>query len=48
MADAVETHVLALKEEAERRTMFMSALTHEMKTPVTGISGNAQTLLGTR
>lgn len=48
MADAVETHVLALKEEAERRTLFMSALTHEMKTPVTGISGNAQTLLGTK
>ncbi|MCE5188396.1 MAG: HAMP domain-containing histidine kinase [Eubacteriales bacterium] len=48
MADAVETHVRALKEEAERRTMFMSALTHEMKTPITGISGNAQTLLGTK
>ena len=48
MADAVETHVRALKDEAERRTMFMSALTHEMKTPVTGISGHAQTLLGTR
>ena len=48
MADAVETHVLALKEEAERRMLFMSALTHEMKTPVTGISGNAQTLLGTK
>ena len=48
MADAVENHVLALKEEAERRTLFMSALTHEMKTPVTGISGNAQTLLATR
>ena len=48
MADAVETHVRALKEEAERRTLFMSALTHELKTPVTGISGNAQTLLGTK
>ncbi|MEA4870901.1 MAG: HAMP domain-containing sensor histidine kinase [Christensenella sp.] len=48
MADAVETHVCALKEEAERRTMFMSALTHELKTPITGISGHAQTLLGTR
>ncbi len=48
MADAVETHVRALKEEAERRTLFMSALTHELKTPVTGISGNAQTLLATR
>ena len=48
MADAVETHVHALKEEAHRRTLFMSALTHEMKTPITGISGNAQTLLGTK
>lgn len=48
MADAVETHIRALKEEAERRTMFMSALTHEMKTPITGISGHAQTLLGTK
>lgn len=48
MADAVETHVQALKEEAERRTLFMSALTHELKTPITGISGNAQTLLGTK
>ena len=48
MADAVETHVEALKEEAQRRTMFMSALTHEMKTPITGISGNAQTLLATK
>ena len=48
MADAVETHVHALKEEAQRRTLFMSALTHEMKTPITGISGNAQTLLGTK
>ena len=26
----------------------MSALTHEMKTPITGISGHAQTLLGTK
>ena len=48
MADAVETHVRALKDEAERRTLFMSALTHEMKTPMTGISGHAQTLLGTK
>ena len=47
MADAVETHVQELKEEADRRTMLMSALTHELKTPMTGISGNAQTLLGT-
>lgn len=48
MADAVEAHILALKEEAQRRTLFMSALTHEMKTPIAGISGCAQTLLGTK
>lgn len=47
MADAVEAHVRELKGEADRRTMLMSALTHELKTPMTGISGNAQTLLGT-
>ncbi len=48
MAAAVERHVRELKEEAERRTMFMSALTHELKTPMTSISGNAQTLLRTK
>lgn len=48
MTDAVESHIFALKEEAQRRTLFMSALTHEMKTPVAGISGCAQTLLGTK
>ncbi len=47
MADAVETRVQELHDEAERRTILMSALTHELKTPMTGISGNAQTLLGT-
>lgn len=48
MASAVEKHVRELKDEAERRTMFMSALTHELKTPMTSISGNAQTLLRTK
>ena len=48
MAAAVERHVRELKDEAERRTMFMSALTHELKTPMTSISGNAQTLLHTK
>jgi two-component system phosphate regulon sensor histidine kinase PhoR len=47
MAEAVETHVNKLRDEADRRTMFMSALTHELKTPMTSISGNAQTLLRT-
>ena len=48
MADAVEAHICALQEEAQRRTLFMSALTHELKTPIAGISGCAQTLLGTK
>lgn len=48
MAAAVQSHVDTLREEAERRTMLMSALTHELKTPMTAISGNAQTLLRTK
>lgn len=48
MAAAVKSHVHELREEADRRTMFMSALTHELKTPLTSISGNAQTLLRTK
>ena len=48
MAEAVESRVKELRDEADRRTMFMSALTHELKTPMTSISGNAQTLLRTK
>ena len=48
MAEAVESRVRELREEAGRRAMFMSALTHELKTPMTSISGNAQTLLRTK
>lgn len=48
MADAVQNHIENLNIEAERRTMLMSALTHELKTPLTSISGNAQTLLRTK
>ena len=48
MAQAIEKHVGELREEAEKRTLFMSALTHELKTPMTAISGYAQTLLHTK
>ncbi len=48
MVAAVERHVDELRDEVDRRTLFMSALTHELKTPMTSISGNAQTLLRTR
>jgi signal transduction histidine kinase len=48
MAAAVERHVDELRDEAYRSTLFMSALTHELKTPMTSISGNAQTLLRTK
>ena len=47
MADAVENRIGELQEEADRRTLLLSALAHELKTPVTGISGTAQTLLAT-
>jgi len=48
MAAAVERHVDELRNEADRRTLFMSTLTHELKTPMTSISGNTQTLLRTK
>lgn len=48
MAEAIEEHILELEDQIERRTLFMNALTHEIKTPITSISGNAQTLLLTK
>jgi signal transduction histidine kinase len=48
MASTIEHHVGELQDEAARRMMFIAALTHELKTPLTSLSGNAQTLLHTR
>ncbi|WP_062106732.1 sensor histidine kinase [Bacillus niameyensis] len=48
MVSAIEKNMKDLREEVDRRTLFMSALTHELKTPMTSISGNAQTLLYTK
>lgn len=48
MAQAVETSVRNLEESEKKKTMFMGSLTHELKTPMTAISGYAQTLLTAR
>ncbi len=48
MAEAVETSTRSLEESERRKTLFMGNLTHELKTPMTAISGYAQTLLSTK
>ncbi|MFQ9515630.1 MAG: sensor histidine kinase [Eubacterium sp.] len=45
MAQAVEMRTNSLEESEQRKTIFMGNLTHELKTPMTAISGYAQTLL---
>lgn len=47
MADSVETHVKELTEAAERQRLFTGAVTHEFKTPLTGILLNTDSLLNT-
>ncbi len=44
MAESVEARECKLAEENERRKLFMGNLTHELKTPLTAISGYAQTM----
>ena len=44
MAEAVERHTKELEESEEHKTLFMGNLTHELKTPLTAISGYAQTM----
>lgn len=48
MAEAVEIRTHNLEESEQKKTLFMGNLTHELKTPMTAISGYAQTLLSTR
>lgn len=48
MAGAVQTHVEALKDVAERQQLFIGSLTHELKTPLTSVIGHAETLLYTK
>lgn len=45
MAEAVQSRIQKLKEIEQKRTLFMGNLTHELKTPMTAISGYAKTLL---
>lgn len=45
MAEAVQLQIERLTEAERRRTLFMGNLTHELKTPMTAISGYAKTLL---
>lgn len=44
MANAIEGHICALNETAERQRMFISGLSHELKTPVTSVMISANTL----
>ena len=44
MSQAVEQTVDQLKEEAEKRKLFVADFTHELKTPMTAILGYAQML----
>lgn len=47
MAQAVEYHIGELTESAQRQQMFIGALTHEFKTPLTSVIGHSETLLTT-
>jgi len=44
MSDAIEQKIKEIREELEKRNMFVADFTHEMKTPMTAIIGYAQML----
>lgn len=45
MAEAVELHINEVETQSEQRKMLISALSHEMRTPVTSITGYSYLLL---
>ena len=45
MADAIELHISEVEATSEERRMLLSALSHEMKTPVTAITGYSHALM---
>ena len=47
MAGAVQTHFEEQKEIMQRQQLFIGAVTHEFKTPLTSVIGHAETLLYT-
>jgi signal transduction histidine kinase len=47
MAQAVEYHIEELTESTQKQQMFIGALTHEFKTPLTSVIGHSETLLTT-
>lgn len=44
MAQAVESHITATEEKVEEQKLLISAISHEMRTPVTAITGYAYAL----
>lgn len=48
MAQAVQSHITELNENAQRQQLFIGGLTHEFKTPLTSVIGHSETLLFTR
>lgn len=45
MADAIAEHIETLENTAEQRKLLLSALTHELKTPMTAIIGYSEALM---
>ena len=45
MADAIASHIRELEDTAQQRKLLLSALTHELKTPMTAIIGYSEALM---